>query len=76
MGQMSEGGEGRGGEEGFGGNGEAILEPIKRPYILGHLYISFLLDSWKNLLYAIFGSQETKEKRLSMETDFYCYFVG
>ena len=69
-----DGKEGRDGK-GFGGNEEAILELIKRHYILGHLYISFLLDPWTILLYASFGSQETKEKRLSMETKFYCYFV-
>lgn len=37
-------------------------KPIKRPCLLGYLYISFLLDSWKKLLNAILGSQETKEE--------------
>lgn len=69
-----EGGEGRD-DEGFGGNGEAVLGSTKRPYILGHLSISFLLDPWEILLYVIFGSQETQEKRLSMETNLSCCFV-
>lgn len=73
-GEDVKGREGRGGE-GFGGDGEAVLEPITRPYILAHPYISFLLNPWKILLHAIFGSQQTKEKRLSMETSFYCYSV-
>lgn len=37
-------------------------KPIKRPCLLGNLHISFLLDSWKKLLNAILGSQETKEE--------------
>lgn len=44
------------------GMGKLYKEPIKRAYLLGHLHISFLLDSWKTLLHAIFGSQETKEE--------------
>ena len=75
MDQGLEGGEGRD-DEGFGGNREAILDSTKRPYILGHLSISFLLDPWENLLYVIFGSQETQEKRLSMETTFTAVLLG
>lgn len=74
MGQMSGVGE-EGGGEGLGGNEEAIFKSIKKPYVPGHLHISFLLDSWKNLLHAIFGIQETKGKRLSMEINFYCCLV-
>lgn len=38
MAQMSEDREGMG-SEGFGGNGDTLLEPIKRLYVLGHTCI-------------------------------------
>lgn len=41
--------------------------------------IFFPLDLWTILLCAIFGNDETKEnvsKRISMEINFYQYFVG
>ena len=45
-----------------GGKEKSHKEPIKRTYPLGYVPISFLLDSWKKLLHAIFGSQETTEE--------------
>lgn len=41
---------------------EKSYEGQSKDYILGHLYISFLQDSWKRALHAIFGSPETKEE--------------